>query len=216
MRKTLFFGLAIAALWAVSSAGAQGFVNGGFELGNFNGWTITPTSNGQTTVQTVETFDIDGPAGPLPPSLAGKFSVGKVNSGGAPGGIELTQSLALVGGNSYTFHFDYAAKNNDFDPGHTGNAEGGVFELIVNGTAITQGAIGFIPNMGAEAYGALTATYTAPSSGNYTVGARITRPYIPPTFNGQPCLFQYVDNFTPIPEPAALALLGLGLLLRRR
>src|ERR1041384_7943860 len=75
---------------------AQQFVNGGFENGTLSGWTITPTSNGHTLVQTVSTIDIDGP-GPLASSPAATFQVGQVNSiFQDQEGIEITQNLTLT------------------------------------------------------------------------------------------------------------------------
>src|SRR5688500_2647817 len=83
---------------------AQSFVNGGFETGDFTGWTITPTASGATATQVVESFDIDGP-GALGSSLAAKFSVGQSVSATGQQGIELTQMLNLTSGVSYTISF---------------------------------------------------------------------------------------------------------------
>jgi hypothetical protein len=212
MKIPFYLGLIAALPLAVSAAG-QGFVNAGFETGDFTGWTLNLTANGTSPVQAVTPFDIDG-GGPLPTSLAGTFTVGRVEASGV-GGIELTQVMNLIGGTPYQLHYDWAVANTDGDTNHSGNAEGGVFDIIVNGTSIAEAACGSIPIM-SNVYGTLSGMFTPASSGAYTIGARITRPYTVPYWNGEPCLTQYVDNFTPVPEPAALALLGLAALVLRR
>jgi hypothetical protein len=189
-----FSGLAgAAALFALSgSALAQQFVNGDFSSGDLSGWTITTTPNGRTAVQTVEEFDIDGP-GPLEPSLAGKFSVGSITFVfNQQDGINLVQELQLTGGVEYRFSFDWAA----FHTGTSPNAEGGVFSLIVNDALLETQAAGDT-GPGEPRYGSITALFTPPATGPYTVGARITRPY-----NVPGGLSQYVDNFVVTPGTA--------------
>lgn len=200
-----------AALVTVAAANAQIFVNGNFESGNLSAWNIANTANGQSTVQTVAQYDIDGP-GPRPTNWAAKFSVGQVAfNPGVPAGIELTQSLTLTAGLQYYFDFDWSVLRDV----NTNNAEGGIFSLIVNGNSIASQAAGGTTGT-TPIYGHVTGIFTPTSTGSYVVGARIARPFTP---GGS--LHQYVDNFATtvaVPEPATMAALGLGIaaLLRRR
>ncbi len=153
-------------------------------------------------------FDIDGPAGPLPASLAGRLSVGQITfQSGVWEGVTMTQTLSLTAGQQYLFDFDVAAWNTG-----ASNAQGGRFELMVGSTVLTSWSAGSIGN-GQELYGHLSGQYVPAVSGQYEVGLRITRPYVPPA---AVTLFQLVDNAVAVPEPATLGLLALGLLLRRR
>lgn len=207
MRKAIVLA-AIVALCSVAS-GQNLFQNPGFETGNFTGWTVKPTVNGTSNPpETVVMYDIDGP-GPLPDSLAARFAVGQVTfQSGVPAGMELTQSLALTGGQQYQIDFDLSTERKSA----TGNASGGIFDLIVNGNSIAQWDSGSIGGTNPwNKYFHMTANFTPATSGNYDIGLRIQRPYTTP---GD--VFQYVDNAVAIPEPAALGLLALGLLLRRR
>lgn len=200
MRPKLLIGIAALSL---PSAGFS-FVNGDFETGNFAPWVITNTANGQTLAQEIVLFDIDGP-GPLGASLAARFRVGQVTfQSGVPAGIELTQSIALTAGLEYTFDMDWAAIR---ETTTTGNAQGGIFELIVDGTVLATGMAGSTSSTTPK-YGHLTGVYTPAVSQNYDVGVRITRPFTIPAD-----LYQLVDNFemSVVPEPATLLIVGAGI-----
>jgi hypothetical protein len=189
-------------------ASAQSFINPGFETGDLTGWTVAFTSNGTSTVQNVVSYDIDGP-GPLGASLTAQFSVGQAVAGSTTEGVNLTQSLLLTGGVQYTIGFDWSSWRNST----TNNAEGGVFSVLVDGNLLTTASSGST-NSATPHYGHLSTTFTPGTTGTYQVGARITRPFTP---GGQ--LFQHVDNFlisSPVPEPASLCVLGLGILAATR
>ena len=177
------------AALSAASAFAQTFTNPDFEGGTLAGWTVVNTANGVGAPGSVSSVDIDGP-GPLNATQAATFMVGQASFvSGEQQGIEMTQTLALTAGTPYTFAFDWAAVR---DPSTTGaNAEGGVFSLIVDGTAIMTQAAGTVTNT-TPVYGHLSVVYTPATSGNSSVGVRITRPYLVP---GN--VTEYVDNFLP-------------------
>ncbi len=213
MKQRLF---AIVFTAALAGAAHAQFVNGNFETGNFTGWTLGLTSGGATAVQQVIDFDIDGP-GPIGISKGAQFSAGRA-AGVTTGehGVTMTQVLNLVGGTQYTFEFDWAATRT---PGQGNNAEGGIFALMVNGIEVNRSAAG-ATSAALPKYGHHVGLYTPAANGAYTVGVWIIRPFTIPSPTA-PTLFQTVDNFTmnpPVPEPASLAVLGLGAaaLLRRR
>jgi hypothetical protein len=221
MRKMLMYlVLAVAAIGFGRTAVAD-FVNGSFETGNLSGWTISTTPNGVTLAQTVVLWDIDF-AGPRPTSFAGQFAVGQlVAQFGVPEGIELTQNLNLISGETYTIGFDWSAHRDDPNAGN--NFEGGIFDMIVNGNSIANAAAGST-GPSTPRWGSMSADFTATLTGAHTIGARITRPFrVPPNGMVPASLFQSVDNFvlTPaIPEPSTCWILGwfaaAGLIMRRR
>jgi hypothetical protein len=221
MKKMLMFlVLAVAAIGFGRNAAAD-FVNGNFETGDFSGWTISTTPNGVTLTQTVVLWDIDF-AGPQPTSFAGQFAVGQIISQpGVPEGIELTQSLNLISGETYTIGFDWSAHRGS--TASTNNAQGGIFDIIVNGSSIANAAAGLI-GPSTPRWGSLSTNFTATFTGAHTIGARITRPFrVPPNGMVPADLFQSIDNFVltaAIPEPGTVCVLGwlavASLLARRR
>jgi len=206
MKKTLT--ATLAGVTAIS--GAQSFIDGGFDSGNLNAWTVTPTTNGTTLFQQVSPIDIDGNGG-LGVSNAGDFSVGQVVfQSGVPAGIYLTQSINLTSGSAYTISFNWSAQR--FTGGS--NAQGGIFDLVVNGTSLANAAAGSTSPTTPK-YGFLTANYVASFSGAHDIGVLIQRPFTVPSSDP---LHQFVDNFSIVPEPATMVVLAGGLLatLRRR
>ncbi len=185
---------AVAALAVVATA--QGFTNFDFSTGSLAGWSVVPTSNGQTIGQGVVPFDVTGSGA----SNAARFGVGQVTFvSGQQAGIDLVQTFSLAAG-TYTFRFDWAVQNTRA----ARNSEGGVFSMVINGSAFgTQAAGGIDP--GQTIRGSVTHTFNW-GGGSLTAGARITRPFL-----ALGDLNQYVDNFAPVPEPATMLALGAGL-----
>lgn len=190
----------LAALVLLGGAGlAWGqFNNGDFESGNSNGWTIRNTPNGVGAPGTVEQYDIDGP-GPKSSTFAAKFAVGQAQfNSGVQEGVEVVQNLDLVGGVEYTISYAWATRRES----NTGNASGGVFAVIINGQIIgspfDSGGIG--GSNGFFKFGDYSVMFTAPNSGSFEIGARITRPFLSP---GD--VFQYVDDFDIDPPTSGCA-----------
>ena len=208
---TLDLRRALAALTFAACFGigqGQTFTNAGFETGDFTGWTVAVTTNGQTAVQVVEPFDIDG-GGLLPITNAARFSVGRIDTSTPTGGITITQNLDLVAGQEYTFRYMWASRN----LGTSSNADGGRYSMIINGVTFnTQltgsiGAGGLPGETGSFIYGFNTVNFTATSTGPHSVGAHVVRGFTPPT-----TLNQFLDNFSVqvVPEPATMAVFGIG------
>jgi hypothetical protein len=206
--RRLAWVLVIGASFSVAQA--QSFTNGNFETGDLTGWTSAFTTNGASTLQTVSQFDIDG-GGPLPTNFAGQFQVGHVSGTTGSAGITLTQNMNLVAGQTYQFHFDWASRCN-LTSGS--NADGGQYDFIVNNVSLIHQAVGSIPAL-TTIYGVSNSSFTAPTTATYSVGAMLQR-----AFNASGSVDQFVDNFTvtPVPEPATIALLGIGAaaLIRKR
>ena len=176
----------------VRPAVAQQFTNRTFDSG-LSGWTIVNTSNGTGSPGTISTVDIDG-AGPLTPSTAATFRAGQLsNLPGAQEGVVMTQRLTLAAGSSYSIAFDWLATNGFV----SSNSECGVFTIIVNASPLASAAAGALEGL-ASAHGHLTATFAAPTAGDYDIGIRITRPYIAATL-----ISQYVDNASLAPAAPA-------------
>jgi len=186
MRSLALSAAATTCLLAGHASG-QTFGNADFATGNLSSWLVANTANGVGAPGSVQLVDIDGP-GPLGVSEAAAFAVGQaVFTSGVQEGVELTQVLALTAGTLYTFEFDCAAINTNT----AANAQGGIFSLIVDGVIQASFAAGST-SATTPKYGHVTAPFTPAVSGNYTVGARITRPYTVPA-----TITQYVDNFRP-------------------
>ena len=200
--------VAVASL-SCAAFGQNLFQNPGFETGDFSGWTISATANGLSNPpETVAYYDIDG-SGPLGSSLAAQFGVGQVSpQSGVFCGMEMTQYLSLIAGESYTFDFDLSVERISTQT----NINGGTFDLIIDGSPIASWTAGQIGgSAGSNKYYHMNANYIPSASGNYMVGLRITRQYTSP---GN--ISQFVDNCSLVPEPASLSLLLLGLLALRR
>jgi hypothetical protein len=192
--------VALLAVFAAQASATNLLVNGNFSSGDFTGWTIGNTSNG--------TWGQGFPVvtgWPLGGGNAAQGEVGEVNFTGQYEGGILSQSFNS-GAGAATLSFDWAAMGD----GTNQNADGGLFELILDGSILAQYDVGTIgPN---DLFnGTLTANANL-TAGNHTFEIDVLRPYIS-VAGGTP--YQYVTNADvegTVPEPGSLILMGSGVL----
>jgi hypothetical protein len=194
----------VAAAGTTNVAMAQQFVNGDFETGVLSPWVVTPMTNGQTMVQNVTAFDIDG-AGPLEPTLAAQFQVGMIVSvTSVQAGVTVSQPVDLIAGTPYLISFNWAT---NLTPPALSNTEGGVFTLVVNGERIGWQNAGSTTTANQPRTGLLEEVFVPTSTGSHDIGVRITRPF---TITATTNINQWVDNFSISPVVAGACCFGNG------
>jgi len=193
--------LLVAVLLFVVPAGAANLIqNGNFQTGDFTDWTIGATSNG--------TWGQGFPVvtgWPLGGMNAAEGEVGEINFDNTFQGGTLSQTF-LSGAGAATLSFDWAAMGDGI---HT-NADGGNFELILDGITLANFDVGSIgPN---DLLNGTLSANTTLTAGTHTLEIDVLRPYQSVQGNTP---YQYVtgvDVEGAVPEPSSILLLGMGAL----
>lgn len=187
-----------------TSSGAANVVTNGNFTNGLSAWAINISSYLPFGIKAV---DIDGP-GPLKSSDAFFVQTG-VGSSTSP--VSILQSIKLVTGGAYTLFANIAASY--FPSGSfINNLSGGVITVTLDGKTIDSWDFGEIASNTFE-YATLSASFVAATSGILDIN--FFRPFgviDSPT--------NYLDNVSlalnngggaPVPEPATVLLLGIGL-----
>jgi hypothetical protein len=221
MNRAFAIGLLFMAAGIVP-ARANLITNGDFATGDFTGWTLAATANGSlgpAPPPDVTSFDVTGSGA----TNAAEFQVGEVSFTGLQEGGSISQSITTGTG---TLVFSAAIAATDH-PGSGGNADGGVFSVLVDGVpldSVDVGPLGPSFSQPGTVRGVLSFS-DAVGAGSHDVEILITRP-----FGNAGTPFEYVTDVTAdlsvsgpppssAPEPASLALLGTaigGLVIARR
>ena len=192
--------VALLAVFAAQAGATNLLQNGSFQSGDFTDWTLGTTSNGTAG----QGFPIVT-QWPLNNAInAWEGEVGEVNFDGTFQGATLSQTFTS-GAGAATLSFLWAAN------GAGGNADGGDFRLILDGTTLADHDVGQI-NPDQLVNGSLSANVNL-TAGQHTFEIDILRKYI--TLPGD-TPYQYVTGADVegqgVPEPGSLILMGSGVL----
>jgi hypothetical protein len=193
-------------------------VNGGFQTGDFTGWTTFRTPNGligagSEGLPAVVSVDATGSGA----SLAAEFDVGQIifqgfgNTDQEGGGI--FQDIATSAGN-LTLYADIASFDNCQNV-CDGNEDAGTYSLLLDGNLLASLSLGDIGTP--QALRGFLNGSAFVSAGSHEVRIEITRTYQGPVgiINSVPILTENIDNLSavlsPSPEPGSMMLLIIGL-----
>lgn len=218
-------GLSLAIAAAVPVSAAELLTNGNFETGTFAGWTVTDLAGGSGT-WLIDTPGTTTPISGIATSAAGGAPHGSfyaVSDQTGPGTHVLSQSFVWAGGGSLTLTFDMFA--NDSDGGPIVNAAGLTHlaganqhvrvDILSAAASVFDTGVGVVtsliaPTVDPQAtnpnpFTAYLFDLSGLSAGTYQLRFG--------EVDNQFFLNMGVDNVSlqAVPEPASLALLGLGL-----
>jgi hypothetical protein len=201
MKTTLLPILAAASLLALGTSAHAQLINGGFETGDFTGWTFFQTTHGGLGQPQVVSYTT---VNHQPASPAAQFEVG-VASGPIPSsqGGGISQNV-LLGAGQLNISLDIATAG----PG--ANSDGGTFELLLDGNDVASHAFGSVaPNQEQSS----TLNYTgAILAGTHSIAIEMLRNSANQVGETP---YEYVDNVvlsgSAVPEPSVGSLLAAGL-----
>lgn len=197
---------AFALIVITPSFTSAAIINGDFSTGDFSGWTIFSDPNGTANgdpnsngLPDVVSFDVSGGG----PSAAAQFRVGRTGGASANQGGGIFQTIQTAAGD-LILSVDFALES-------TGNnAQGGLFELTLNGVVVDFTDVGAV-TVGEVIRGNLNANVTV-DAGDQDVRLSVRRQF----FAGSASTpSQYFDNVSAsgsavaIPEPATTVLLSI-------
>lgn len=204
--------VALIVLVAAQAGATNLLTNGSFQTGDFTGWTLGTTADGSPGAG----FPIVT-AWPLGGMNSAKYEVGQVSSNGLYEGATLSQMFTTSGG-AATLSFMWAAQGDGIHQ----NAEGGLFELLLDGSLLASHDVGTI-NPNDLLNGVVSFNVGNLSAGQHTFEIEILRNFLTNPGNTP---YQYVTGAdveanSGVPEPGTLMLLGSGVvgmagLLRRK
>jgi len=198
--KRLVSALLIAGLFASATASANVLVNGGFDTGDFIGWTTYNSANGVSS-PAVTSADVTG----LGASLAAQFMVGERVFSRLYEGGGIRQAFSVAGG-MVSISADIASVGDNFGQ----NNGGGRYELFLDGILLDMVDVGTI-DQGEVVRNTLSFSGLI-GSGLHELNIFMSRPYTSVSETPR----QYIDNVdvtlaADVPEPGTTVLFGLGL-----
>ncbi len=205
--------LACTVFLTVAGSTQAQLINGDFETGDFTGWTYFNTVGGNTpfgiasgTTLAFQVVPFDT-AGTGTPSDSAEFEVGEasgiIGGGGLGQGAGIFQDVSL-GAGQLNISLAIAATSSG------NNADGGTFELLLDGSLVASHAFGGI-GFGQTLRSTLSYSRTI-AAGTHEIAIDMRRGYGAGTGNTP---YQFLDNITiggtAVPEPTAALLTSLGL-----
>lgn len=139
-------GAAATALLASGAHATEQLVNGGFETGNFAGWTQTDQANGSGSFF-VQSYGSNTPiSGSATPSQAGGGTYFAVSDQGGPGSHTISQTFNAIVGGAFTLSFNgYGNDQSGAGPVGAGTDFNGNpnqhFEVNFNGNQVYYGIL---------------------------------------------------------------------------